>query len=343
MTTLIDFNDALSSVSENKSLLLGNGFSRACRNDLFAYDALFEKAKDQLSSTLLNAFEALGTTDFEKVMRTLEQAEVLVKAYSSDNYDLSQRLSDDANSLRKILANVIASNHPERMSDVPDEQFASCRAFLHNFTKTYTLNYDLLLYWALMKEDLDELNLKSDDGFRQPDYGPMEYVVWEFSDLGRQNIFYLHGALHIFDAGSEIQKYTWTNTGIALVDQIVDALEASRYPIYVSEGSSESKLDRIMHSAYLIRGYRSLSEISGSLFAFGLSFQPTDEHVLRCIEESNVENVFVSIFGDPSSSANQQIITRAQSLTQGRLKSKRRNLRELKVLFYKAESAGVWG
>ena len=143
----------------------------------------------------------------------------------------------------------------------------------------------------LMKTDVDGLTLKSDDGFRQPDSGPHDYVVWEFSDSGQQNIFYMHGALHVFDAGKEVQKYTWSHTGIALIDQIREALETGRYPIYVSEGTSRSKMERVMHSSYLIRGYRSLSLITGSLFIFGHSLQPSDEHVLKCIEESQVEKV----------------------------------------------------
>ena len=214
----------------------------------------------------------------------------------------------DADSLREILANVIASNHPERSNDISDDQFSSCRVFLNKFITTYTLNYDLLLYWTLMKDDVDGLNLKCDDGFRQPDGGPEDYVIWDFSGSGSQNIFYMHGALHIFDAGAEVQKYTWSNTGIALIDQIREALEADRYPIYVSEGTSPSKLDRVMHSSYLIRGYRSLSQISGSLFIFGHSLQSSDEHVLKCVEKSRVKNVFVSIFGDPNSPDNQRII-----------------------------------
>ena len=339
MTTILSFQDALEVTGNGRRhLLLGNGFSRACRNDLFAYDALFEKAKEQLSPTILGAFDALDTTDFERTMRALKQAQVLVKTYAPDNHGLADSFHDDVESLRQILAKVIASNHPERMDEIPDERFRSCRIFLQHFKNTYTLNYDILLYWALMKDDVDELHLDSDDGFRHSDDGPVDYVVWDFNDSGRQNIFYMHGALHLFDGGHEVQKYTWSNTGIALVDQILDALKSDRYPIYVSEGTSQSKLERIMHSGYLIRGYRSLSQIGGSLFIFGHSLQANDGHVLRCIEESKVNKVFVSIFGDPNTPDNQRIINRAESFS-----ANRSNPQSLSVLFYDAESANVWG
>ena len=167
MTMILSFQDALEAAGNRRPhLLLGNRFSRACRNDLFAYDALFERAREQLSPTILGAFEALGTTDFERTMRSLKQAEVLVKTYAPDNHDLARSFYDDVEALRQILAKVIASNHPERMDQIPDERFRSCREFLQHFNNTYTLNYDILLYWALMKDDVDELHLDSDDGFR---------------------------------------------------------------------------------------------------------------------------------------------------------------------------------
>lgn len=346
MSTLQSLQDALAKDGNNekkRNLLLGNGFSRACRNDLFAYDALFEKAKERLSPRAMLAFKTLDTTDFERVMRALKQAKSLVSAYASEHSVLSDWFDCDANSLREVLASVIAANHPERANQIPDAEFKYCRAFLRNFKRIYTLNYDLLLYWALMKKDADEWSLNCDDGFRQPDEGPEEYVVWDYSDRGQQSLFYMHGALHIFDAGAEVQKYTWSNTGIALVDQIRGALEEERYPIYVSEGTSSSKLDRVMHSSYLIRGYRSLAEISGSLFVFGLSFHENDAHILKCIEEGNVRNIYISIFGNPKSPDNQAIMGRAESLRQRRLRSRRRNPPDLSVGFYDAASASVWG
>ena len=202
----------------------------------------------------------------------------------------------------------------------------------------YTLNYDLLLYWALMKDDIDELDLHPDDGFRQPKDGPLEYVVWDMNDPVQQTVYYMHGALHVFDAGAEVQKYTWSNTGIALIDQIREALESGRYPMFVSEGTSRSKLERVMHSSYLSRGYRSLSSIGGSLFIFGHSLHENDEHVLECIRRSKIQSVYVSMFGDPNSGDNQRIVTRAQSLAQGRRPNQFRE-----ILFYDAQSASVWG
>jgi len=50
--------------------LLGNGFSISCRPDIFVYGKLFERADfSKLSESARLAFDALGTQDFEKVIK----------------------------------------------------------------------------------------------------------------------------------------------------------------------------------------------------------------------------------------------------------------------------------
>jgi len=136
-----------------------------------------------------------------------------------DDPDLVRTLTADADGLREVLVQAIAQNHPEGPFDIIDEQYGACRRFLANFSITYTLNYDLLLCWAVMHTELEPA-IKSDDGFRTPEDSAADYVTWEVENTDRQNIFYLHGALHVFDAEHELKKYTWINTGIRLIEQI---------------------------------------------------------------------------------------------------------------------------
>ena len=205
MIKLITFEKAMSLVPDatKRHILLGNGFSRACREDIFSYDALFDSADfSYLSGEVKKAFSSLGTTDFEVVMRALKTTATLVEIYSTKDKELAKRLNNDANGLRDVLAQTIAKNHPARPSDILTTEYASCRSFLSYFDNIYTVNYDLLLYWALMHEEL-EPKIKADDGFRTPDGGPTEYVTWDIEKSNSQNVFYLHGSLHVFDAGSE--------------------------------------------------------------------------------------------------------------------------------------------
>lgn len=342
MVEVLTFEDALGmSTGAKRHLLLGNGFSRACRNDIFAYEALYSQVKEELSDRLKQAFQTLDTNDFEILMKVLEQASDLVPLYDPEDKKLCSELLSDAETLREMLAHAIAGNHPKRPNEILDEEYRACRTFLSNFETYYSVNYDLLLYWTLMHDDLDEIKLPRNDGFHEPEEGKQDYVVWEITDRTRQNVYYLHGALHLYDVGSEVHKYTWCNTGIPLLDQIKDALSKRKYPIYVAEGTSESKKERILHNAYLSKGYRSMPQISGSLFVYGLSFSENDSHITKPIVNGQVKKLFVSLYGDPNSPTNQEIITRSNALSKMREDSKKSN--NLEVFFYDAESTKLWG
>lgn len=79
--------------------------------------------------------------------------------------ELAARLLEDAERVKAVLANTLARNHPDNVGEIELEEYAHARCFLLNFGHIFTVNYDLLLYWALMQEV--EPEIKSDDGFRQ--------------------------------------------------------------------------------------------------------------------------------------------------------------------------------
>jgi hypothetical protein len=271
-------------------------------------------------------------------MKALRDAAALASLYTSKSPRVASAMRRDAEGLRDLLAETIAKNHPDRPFDVPNKAYKACRVFLSNFTNNvYTLNYDLLLYWTLMQTET-EPQVESDDGFRQAQDGSAEYVEWDPADAFKQNVFFLHGALHLFDAGATLQKKTYSKTGKALVDQIRLALDKGYFPAIVAEGTAAEKLTKIMHSAYLGRGLRSLGQIGGALFTFGFAMSENDEHWLRTIAKSKVGLLAVGLFGDPESKANRATRKRAESVA-----AFRRGKVGLEVAFYDAASAKVWG
>ena len=217
-----------SDVYRTRHLLLGNGFSIACRPNIFIYEKLFEQADfSGLSASVKDAFKALNTSDFEKVIRILNDVATLGPTYGIGS-EITSQMRADAIKLKELLVQTIAKSHPERPSDITDDEYASCQVFLTHFKNTYTLNYDLLLYWTLMHHE-NENDRSSDDGFRTSqddiDLGfASDYVVWEPGQSHGQNTWFLHGALHVFDSGTEVQKYTWNRTRVRLIEQTRDAL-----------------------------------------------------------------------------------------------------------------------
>jgi hypothetical protein len=339
MPNILTFRAALDQAQglRHRHLLLGNGFSIACRSDIFQYSRLFERADFQsLSPGARKAFDVFKTQDFERIIKVLRDTRAVLTGYHCDEL-LAQTIHADADGLREVLVQAIAGSHPARPTDIPDAEYENCRRFLAPFDRIYTLNYDLLMYWTQMHEP-STVRLDHDDGFRKPeDDANASYVAWDSSGSREQTTFYLHGGLHIVDTGTEVRKLTWSNTGIALIDQIQSALNEDSYPLFVSEGTSREKLTRIKHSDYLARSFRSLREIQGALFVHGLSLADNDEHVLKQIERGKVSHLFVSLHGDARSTGNQAIARRANAMA-----GRRPGARPLSVAFYGAESAQVW-
>jgi hypothetical protein len=337
---LLTFEQALqeSDGHGRRHILLGNGFSIACRPNIFAYGRLYEQADfSTMSPTVRLAFEALRTQDFEKVIKALRDASRIVEAYGG-NASLVATLQSDADALREALVQTIASSHPAWPGDLLEVEYVACRRFIANFHTVYTFNYDLLLYWVQMHTEEGRAP-SSDDGFRAlEDNYEASYVVWEPGQSHGQNMWFLHGALHVFDSGTEIQKYTWNRTGVRLVDQIREALSRGYFPVFVSEGTSEEKYERIRHSDYLAKAYRSFSEIQGTLFIYGHSLSENDDHYLKCIRRGKVSHAYIALHGDPNSEGNRNIMRRADAIVRGRPQR-----RPLSVTYFDAASARVWG
>ena len=359
MTTILTFEQAIkdSERFKKRHLLLGNGFSIACRRKIFTYESLFKKANFSSDPKLQEVFDAVGTTDFERVIKMLEDASHAVPVYSTEATETSKQMLADAEKLKNILIETVAKNHPESPDKIDDEQFQACRQFLSYFLgtaneggKVYTLNYDLLLYWALMYEDTGfggSIRLDPNDGFGRDKYTEPKYVNWMGESTARgQCVHYLHGALHLFDAGGELQKYTWTNTGKPLLKQAQEAMQENKFPLFVAEGESIQKLTKIKHSAYLYHSYKSFSsqmeQPKDALFIFGHSLANNDQHILKKVSQGKIGQIYVGLYGPEKKKVQQ----RAEALVRERDDSNRgrdKGRVPLIVKFFDTNSAEVWG
>ncbi len=324
------------SAGGNKHLMLGNGFSVALFPHIFNYRILAERVT---SEQIRQLFASLGTNDFEYVMRKLTDALQIAGLYE-EGEAFGIRLSQDLEELKTTLIDVITRSHPANPQAITDEQYEHCHAFLRHFNdgKKYSFNYDLLLYWFYMHflEDEDRTKrLKCDDGFRHPE-DDQSIVTWEIGREHEQNVYYIHGAIHIFSDGSGIEKYTWINDGQGrtITEQVRQSINQQKYPVFISEGTTQHKLSRIRDNSYLGRAFSSLKAIRGNLFIFGHSLRDEDNHVFDYVNtKSGVNNIFISIFGGPD---NNRIIF--DKVARWQEANPRKN-----YYFYGAESANVWG
>lgn len=344
---LESFDDVLGSIRKNTDrefhLLLGNGFSMAYDPEIFSYNALHAFIENIEDDELSKILSVIKTRNFELIMQQLDNLSALVDAFNGGEI-LKQKIDSASEKLKNSLLKAVQALHPEHVFKVPEEESAACSKFLNIFLgrsgKVFSTNYDLLLYWILMRNKA----IKHSDGFGRDaeNYEPgiaSENIEWSELFWGRnketQNVFYLHGALPFFDAGTEIVKEEYDHSAY-LLEKISGRMAQGEYPIFVTAGNGEEKLAHIMHNHYLSNCYDNLSEITGSLVTFGFNFGPYDEHIIEAINRAakngmkefpKLVSVYIGVYSDQSRKHIEQI------------KSKFK----VKVRVFDAKTVDVWG
>lgn len=299
--------------NRNINLLFGNGFSIAYDSKIFSYNALSQYISESTNPTIAKLFNKLKTQNFELVMRQLDGFCDIAHLFSTDK-NLVPNIQKTTNDLKTCLIEAIKTSHPEHVFQMHEKQSNSCMKFLEDFLNNdgyiFSTNYDLLLYWVLMRNKVKNVV----DGFgrdiiiNQENYSEEP----EFTELrwGKhkedQSIFYLHGSLLLFDTGTQIAKVEY-NTKNYILDIIKSKIDAKEYPVFVTAGNGEQKLAQISHNKYLNYCYEKLSTIGGSLVTFGFNFGEYDNHIIKAInkatkyrgkEHKPLWSVYIGVYSD---------------------------------------------
>lgn len=261
--------------------------------EIFSYNALHQFI-DELDNDLLSRlFQIVNTKNFELVMQQLDNFCELIDTFDPDS-ELRPKVEDASEALKVSLLEAIESLHPDHVFEISQEKSAACSKFVSQFLdhggNVFTTNYDVLMYWVLMRNG----HLNAIDGFGRDRENPDDYVPadeMEFSELrwGRnkkgQNVHYLHGALPLFDTGIEVVKEQYDSDHY-IMENIKGRMKKKEYPVFVTAGTSDQKLEHIMHNRYLTHCYDRLCVIQGTLIAFGFNFGEYDEHIIEAINKA---------------------------------------------------------
>ena len=340
------FDDVLASIKKNPKrpfhLLLGNGFSVAYAPKIFSYNALHDfvvKLKDKDLSKIL---EVIETRNFEVIMQYLNHFSALITAFGGDPA-LKKRVDAASAKLKTSLLDAVKALHPEHVFKVPEDQSKACAAFLKTFLDTdgniYSTNYDLLLYWVLMRNSIVEhvdgcgRELENDTGeFVKPEEQIWTDLIWG-KNRDKQNVFYLHGALPFFDSGVAVVKEEYDEYNY-LLQKISARMEKGEYPIFVTAGNGQQKLTHITHNQYLTYCYDSFCQAGGSLVTFGFGFGPYDEHIINAINRAAKQkvsdklwSVYIGVYSGDDKKHIEQLAGQFRC----------------KVHVYNAKTANVWG
>lgn len=354
--TVIKFTDALRQARKlggKLQLLLGNGFSIDCHTR-FKYGTLFEQArKSGLPKHLAELLVRYGN-NFETVLKYLDEGAFLAGHYRlKKDKRTSRDMVKDYQCLKEILIKTISNNHPEYPSKVQERRFQSCIEFLRTFAAVFTVNYDLLLYWAALhvNEQAGE-SFPFLDGFAREDDTTDPDCSFSYSSMGsKPYLFFLHGALHLYTKGGLVWKRVWNTKDVPIIQQVREAFEKKEYPLVVTEGSSEDKMKKIESSSYLSQAYRKLKNIQGHLFIFGHSLSDQDNHILDAIvrhENLKLSHLWIGLHGKQDSSHNRNIINKATFLRIKRdeiipKKMRKKGYGQLNIAFFDSHKTKVWG
>ncbi|MBZ0119756.1 MAG: DUF4917 family protein [Sandaracinaceae bacterium] len=318
-------------LGKKPTLLLGNGFSIAF-SGAFGYKRLYDEAKKEGIGRHAEAcFDHFGTVDFEHVLRLLGDAQWIGTEYG---WQETKVLEADAQAVRNALATAVTAPHPERGKEMPTDRLAAAQKFLQAYRRVFTLNYDLLLYWSILRGAQAEL---LDDGFR-PRNGALVFQGWD----RERRLYYLHGALHLFRSGIATGKHSWSQSREALSEAVRSQIEQGNHPLIVAEGASEKKIERIRESPYLNACFTELGATASRLVTLGVSFSEQDEHVAEAIaENTGIRTVFVGVHGGLDSADGTALVARVKRLSErrGQLHPKK----PLHLHYFDSATAKVWG
>jgi len=325
-TELLSYADVLrQTTGKSRHILLGNGFSIACRK-CFDYRELYEAIADSISDETRQVFRQVDTHNVEHVLHHYEEVahrrrpcEVLGK------YDRN-RIEIEARSLREMFLHVIAGLHPEQTLGVSPGELASCRSFLHAYSTIYSTNYDLLLHWVLQHARADADTNNS--------------AIWSgLPEFERRQVYFLHGAMHLLASSTRMPRDLVAGHRQSL-NRAWEARSARDYfSQLVAEGSGPTKRRQIQRDPYLTRCFREFGQLRGNLITFGFSYSENDRHLAEAIfANPNLENVWVGVFC--GSRDEQGLIERVYQLQETYAGTGRQ--RKIAIHFYETSDVQVW-
>jgi hypothetical protein len=331
---LSDFREELEGCQGNKSLILGNGFGIsydvAARTDSFCWDSLADLCDFDNDNPLLELLEECNF-DFEIVHQKINNAISVIEKYEGEN-ELSKKLVGEIQILRDQLISAVAKSHPPSLNrDCTREErreitrmVSSCRKFLTQFDKVFSLNYDLLLYWVRC----------FDNDFLGNDCFDKDGDDLVFSADEDAEFLFPHGALFITRDGISAKK-TRSSKQHPILARVKENIENGAFPMCVSEGTGDQKLTAIKTNEYLSFSYGKIKEAKGTVFTFGASFlEGKDDHIIKALIQSPATRIVVGDY--KPSKANQHRLLHEFTRVMDDLKTKK------EVVVADTSSTKIW-
>ncbi|MDR4469846.1 MAG: DUF4917 family protein [Nitrospira sp.] len=317
----------------HEGLILGNGASIATHQG-FAYQSLLEEARKRqfISESAEAVFDHLCTQDFERVLRMLWHASRINKALGVKD----RRTTETYESIRSALVKTVTRIHP--IHTAINATLPQIAKFLKRFKTVVSLNYDLLIYWAILWAN-ERCQNRFKDCFIHGEFDSS----WEdyrspYGSAARSTlVFYPHGNLALATNLDGDERKLNASIASSLLDTIQSEWQSGKYsPLFVSEGTSKQKIAAIRRSPYLKTVYKSvLPKLGKRVATVGWSLSQSDKHILQAIGRGELTEIAVSVLtSKPRLEEKCAAIKRKIENASTR--------RTVKVIFFDAKSEGCW-
>ena len=216
----------------------------------------------------------------------------------------SQDVDDSENDLFSKIQAVRLKGKSELHSEILDDSKDLCSCTKKEFTyiikssfkkqgyEATKIDQAIDLVWEREKENN---TLEVDDAFRQQSLFEEDALKGDpifKADIDTQNLFFLHGAFHLYEEQKITKKITQTSD-TALYERLEQIISDEEKTI-ICVFSNSNKSDEIVTNDYLKSAYEKLSELSGNLVIIGSSLDENDSHVFDQIDKSNIETLYIS-------------------------------------------------
>jgi len=316
-------------------LVLGNGASLAV-DKVFNYRSLKEVAERNhwITQNISKVFNYLKTEDFELVLNMLRHTSRINRAL-----EISENRSQDTyNEIKDALIRTVRKAHVsyEKITDYLPQMWK----FMYRFRTVVSLNYDLLVYWAMLAGN-NSLGRCFKDCFVD---GEFQYDGWnnyrntingcDHSTL----VFYPHGNLCLASNDTDSDMKIVAGSDENLLEAVLNTWRSGEaIPLFVSEGTSRQKIEAIGRSPYLNAVYKAvLPQLEGSVLIYGWSMSDNDEHLIRGLIKPSTESVAISVH--TRDKTERDVRDTCELLT----KKIRKYSQDAEVTFFDAEDPDCW-
>ncbi|MBN1857467.1 MAG: DUF4917 family protein [Dehalococcoidia bacterium] len=327
------------------TLLLGNGATIAVAGGL-GWENLYDAAQPGLTRESKELFSKFDTHNFEQVLGALQVAHGVNEALG-----VSDAIIGDAyEEIKEALIAEVRERHPSH--ETVYEQLEPIARFMAGFKTVYSLNYDLVVYWAvLVGNDCLGRNRLKDCWTEESGYGLRAFPA-DHSFLRtpvREGtsctlVFYPHGHLALCADAMGNEYKIQNEHGTQLLDRISEAWDTGQYhPLFVSEGSSQRKLEAILQSPYLKTVYsQELVHRGTAWVVFGWRADLlSDQHIFDAIVSAAPTSLALAVH-EPTQKKCAEWEAFGRTVEEAvRKKHKDRN-KKIRLELFNADSVGCW-